>query len=94
MKPRYDEMSADYAGGTFWNKGQVQLRFSRPSIFHNSPLLKTIQLSQFLSELQLWWLKLKKRILPTNPRSIFFHIWDKKNFKGLRMIKMGENGEN
>ena len=40
-------------GGAVQYKAELQLRFSRLSILHISPLLKTIQLSQFLSELQL-----------------------------------------
>ena len=38
--------------------------------------------------------QIEEENIANKPKLDFFHIWDKKIFKGLRMIKMGENREN
>ena len=93
-RPRHDEGSADYAAGSFWNKSKLQLRFSRLSILHISPILKRMNLKKFSTDFQKRWLNLKMNTFPTNPSSFFLTFVTKFFFRAWETIKRGGNSAN
>ena len=80
-------------GGVVQYKAKLQLRFSRLSILHISPILKRLNLKKFLSDFQKLWLNLKMNTFPINPSSVFFQIRHQIFFRRGGTQKMGENFE-
>ena len=81
-------------GGVVQYKAKLQLRFSRLSILHISPILKRLNLKKFLSDFHKLWLNLKMNTFPINPSSVFFQIRHQIFFRRGGTKKMGENFEN
>ena len=69
-------------GGVVQYKAKLQLRFSRLSILHISPILKRLNLKKFLSDFQKLWLNLKMNTFPIKPSSVFIHIRHQIFFRG------------
>ena len=78
-------------GGVLQYKAKLQLRFSRLSILHISPILKRLNLKKFLSDFHELWLNLKMNTFPTNPSSVFIHIRHQIFLRGGGTKKMGGN---